>query len=213
MTTGDTDGGHDARLAPVIPLFGDVQGETARSPWHTTWAHDEPARGADGAVEPTEIQQKAEAALLKKLRGRSLSVRESRDFLLGEQASPAEADAVLDTLVRHGYLDDIRLAEQLVYSGTVKKGQGRQAIARALVQRGIPRDVVDAALSDAPDDDAERALDYARHKAGAFREVDRDTALRRLVGQLSRRGYSSHVAMTAARTALEEAARPTVRFE
>jgi regulatory protein len=187
--------------------------EARDSTWHTTWADDAPVRGVDGESEPTDTQIAAEAALLKKLRVRSLSVREARDFLLGEQLSADQADAVLDALVRHGYLDDIRLAEQLVYSGSVKKGQGRQAIARTLAQRGIPRDIVDAALSDAPDDDHERALDYARHKAGAFRGVDRDTALRRLVGQLSRRGYPGQVAMAAARTALDEVARPAVRFE
>jgi regulatory protein len=41
-------------------------------------------------------------------------------------------------------------------------------------------------------------------KARSMSSLDRDTALRRLVGQLSRRGYGGSVAMTAARQALDE---------
>jgi regulatory protein len=64
--------------------------------------------------------------------------------------------------------------------------------------------VADAALAELPDDDADRALDFARTKARSMSSLDRDTALRRLVGQLSRRGYGGSVAMTAARQALDE---------
>ena len=75
---------------------------------------------------------------------------------------------------------------------------------KTLAARGIPRDVADAALEALPDDDAERALEYARSKAGGLRSYDMDTAMRRLMGQLARRGYAGSVASTAARTALTE---------
>ena len=221
MSTDENNGGRADRLAPVIPLFGDdsravVQPVEAspsrRLSWHTTWS-DDAADSAQSEAERSESDAEAEAALLKKLRARSLSVKESRSFLVGEGLTPEAVDAVVGGLLRHGYLDDVRLAEQLVYSGSVRKGQGRQAIARTLTQRGIPRELADAALSETEDDDAERALEFARHKASAFRGIDRETALRRLVGQLSRRGYPGQVAMTAARTALEEISAPRVRFE
>ncbi len=63
----------------------------------------------------------------------------------------------------------------------------------------------------------ERALEYARSKAGGMRRYDEDTAVRRLVGQLSRRGYAGSIALTAARTAWRETQRGSgvgrVRFE
>ena len=77
------------------------------------------------------------------------------------------------------------------------------------------RDVVDAALEALPDDDADRALEYARQKARTMRDLDRDVALRRLSGQLARRGYGAQ-ALDAARRALDELSRPArsgVRFE
>ncbi|MFJ4224868.1 regulatory protein RecX [Microbacterium sp. NPDC089695] len=113
-------------------------------------------------------------------------------------------DDILDDFERRGYVDDAQLAGQLVAAGVERKGQGRVALSRALAQRGIPREIIDAALDELPDDDADRALDYARSKARSLARLDADTALRRLVGQLSRRGYNGAVAMSAAKTALRE---------
>ena len=118
--------------------------------------------------------------------------------------SAAAEDVVADFEAR-GYLDDARLAEQLVYSATSRKGQGRRAISQTLSGRGIPREVVDAALDELPDDEAERALDFARQKARSMGSLDRDAAVRRLHGQLARRGFGGSMAMTAAKQALDEA--------
>ncbi|KZE90180.1 regulatory protein RecX [Microbacterium sp. TNHR37B] len=225
MTDDITDGGQAHHLAPVIPLFHRGRSDE-RAPsrertvndWHTTWTastdDDEVVRGAipQRNEEPSDNVAAAEKSLLKKLRVRSLSVREAGDILRSAGVASDVADAIIDRCLRHGYLDDLRLAEQLVYTATERKGQGRNAIMRTLRQRGIDSAIAEAALSEVVDDDRERALEFARHKARAFRDVDRDTALRRLVGQLTRRGYSGSVAMAAARSALDEAAPTGVRF-
>ncbi|MGK3947909.1 regulatory protein RecX [Microbacterium sp. K2] len=160
-------------------------------------------------IDPSRLRGDAEELLVRKLRTRSLSLSEARMVLGGYEQNAERLDAsaiddVIDDFCRRGYLDDTLLAGQLVTSGIERKGQGRVALSRALSQRGIPRDVIDAALDDVPDDDAERALEYARSKARAMSRLDSDTALRRLVGQLSRRGYNGSIAMTAAKTALTE---------
>ncbi|GGM48219.1 regulatory protein RecX [Microbacterium saperdae] len=168
------------------------------------------------APDPEENRKIAAESLVRKLRTRSLSISEARTVLKTHGLDGAQIDDVLDDFTRRGYLDDAALASQLVESGSQRKGQGRVALSRALAQRGIPRDVVNAALDELPDDDAERALDFARTKARSLSRLDAETALRRLVGQLSRRGYNGSVAMTAAKTALAEATfggRPSgVRF-
>lgn len=301
--TGESGGGprdSDARLAPVIPLFGGReartadastdasvgsaakrfpagqhlgQSETRSSPgseeatnaapqrsgdaglWRSTWDASLPSgrstestsdgtpsdrhpangggspknaprlRALDGAQDdaesvdgpdPEESRKIAAESLVRKLRARSLSISEARTVLKTHGLDGAQIDDVLDEFTRRGYLDDAALASQLVESGTQRKGQGRVALSRALAQRGIPRDVVNAALDELPDDDAERALDFARTKARSLSRLEPETALRRLVGQLSRRGYNGSVAMTAAKSALAEATfggRPTgVRF-
>ena len=127
----------------------------------------------------------------------------------------ADLEGIIDRFVSLGYLDDAALAEQLIDKATSRKAQGRMAIAQGLAQRGIPRDVIDEALDQLPDDEAERALEFARSKARGLEGLDRDTALRRLAGQLARRGYGS-VALSVARRALDETSAPPrhgVRFE
>ena len=209
MSTDSHDGGE--RLAPVIPLFGAAT--TAEPTWRSTWDEDvessSPDASSSAAARVDDDGRSVDAAavenlVLKKLRARPLSDAEVRAVIRGHSLDEQSADALLRGLRRHGYVDDAALAEQLVRAAVERKGQGRQVIAQTLAKRGIPKDVADAALGVLPDDDLERALDFDRGKARSMGRLDRDTALRRLVGQLSRRGYPSPVAVSAARQALED---------
>jgi regulatory protein len=168
----------------------------------------------DAPADPDESRARAEEALVRKLRGKQLSVSEARTVLRDNEVDRDTVEDILDEFQHRGYLDDRTLAQLLVTSGVERKGQGRIALSRALSQRGIPRDVIEEALEELPDDDAERALEYARRKASGMSRLEPDTALRRLLGQLARRGYGGSVAMNAARTALREAGsgRSGVRF-
>ncbi|MEV4687914.1 regulatory protein RecX [Microbacterium sp. LWH3-1.2] len=170
--------------------------------------------GRDGA-DSAGSADAAELGLLKKLRARQLSVSESKTYLGQFELGSEGVEAILHTFLARGYLDDARLAEQLVHAGIDRKGQGRQAISQSLAKRGVPRDIADAALAKLPDDDADRALEFARSKAGSMRGLERDVALRRLAGQLARRGYGGSAALNAARQALDESMRPSgrVRFD
>jgi len=170
---------------------------------------------AGRTAEPAGLDDAAELGLLKKLRARQLSVSEAKAYLGQHELDADSVETILGAFLERGYLDDARLAEQVVHAGVDRKGQGRQAISQSLAKRGVPRDVADAALAELPDDDAERALEFARSKAGSMRGLERDVALRRLAGQLARRGYGGSAALGAARQALDEAMRPSgrVRFE
>lgn len=220
------DAGHEESTAAGVASTGDSapaplvdsRGPSERHPARGAAARSAPRLRAlqphedsadESGADPSKLRVDAEELLVRKLRARSLSLSEARMVLKGYEENGVRLDSgsiddVIDDFCRRGYLDDAVLADQLVMSGIERKGQGRVALSRALSQRGIPRDVIDAALGDVPDDDAERALEYARSKARSTSRLDPDTALRRLVGQLSRRGYNGSVAMTAAKTALAE---------
>ncbi|MDR2998167.1 MAG: recombination regulator RecX [Microbacterium sp.] len=191
-----------------VPARATDEDEPAKAPrlraLRTTSGMD--ADDEESAPDPDRIRSAAEDALVRKLRSHAMSVSEARTVLRTAGLPGEQIDQVIDDFERRKYLDDRTLAGHLVTSGVERKGQGRVALSRALAQRGIPRDIVDEALAELPDDDAERALDYARGKARSMTRLDPDAALRRLVGQLSRRGYGGSVAMNAAKTALREAA-------
>ncbi|MFK4760360.1 regulatory protein RecX [Microbacterium sp. ZW T5_45] len=177
---------------------------------------------AENVLDVETVRQAAEALLVRKLRSRSLSESEARAILRGFDLEghrlPGEGiDDVIDDFCRRGYLDDATLASLLVTSGVERKGQGRTALARLMAQRGIPRETIDAALEDVPDDDYERALEFARSKMRSLGRFDAETAKRRLSGQLARRGYPGGVVSSVLRAVVAEnySARPSsgVRFE
>lgn len=226
--------------APQAPAAG--QADPGAADWHTTWRDlgSRPGENRPAPAKPLEVRQSggvrlvelaesedddepdlekrradAEEHLVKALRRRSLSVSEARRKLRESELDAESIDEIVERLIRLGALDDAALADQLVYTGVERKNQGRRAIAQALSARGIDRAVIDQALEVLPDDDFERALDYARGKASSLLRYDDDTALRRLSGQLARRGYGGGLAMSAARAALDEARRPRsgVRFD
>lgn len=239
MATGH--GGDD--LAPVIPLFPGTPSvapayDDRAAAYDKVAAYDDKAAGfgddlaafdddyddddgvydsgdsAGGLDECTAIERDiADNLLVRKLRTRQLSISEARTVLT-ERPIPAEVrEQIIDDFCRRGYLDDALLAEQIIHTAVERKGQGRRVIAQALAKRGIARDVADAALEQLPDDDAQRALEYARTKAVAMARLDPEVATRRLAGQLARRGYPGSVALTAAKQALTEASGPPgVRF-
>lgn len=189
--SADSEKPHSVKSAPHLRALGGRQA---------------PQNDQEDTPTADEIRVAAEESLVRKLRSRSLSLSEARQVLRGHQLEGGVIDEVIDDFCRRGYLDDVALAGVLVTSGVERKGQGRVALSRALVQRGISRDVIDGALDELPDDDDDRALEFARSKARSMSRLDHDTALRRLVGQLSRRGYNGSVAMKAAKTALRETA-------
>lgn len=168
----------------------------------------EPEPGALTADVPEESEgsaaDDAEELLTRRLRRSALSEREARSFLAQRATEPAVIEATIERFTARGWVDDAVLAEQLIHSATSRKGQGRRAIAQTLQARGIARDIAETALAVLPDDDDDRALEYARSKAHGLRSYDLETAMRRLMGQLARRGYSGSVASNAARTALTE---------
>ena len=104
------------------------------------------------------------------------------------------------------------LAEQLVHAATTRKDMGTRAVRQLLVKRLVSREVIDAVVAELPDDDAERALEFARTKARALTRYDDATATRRLMGMLARRGFGGSSAGQAARAALGRGARVVRRI-
>jgi regulatory protein len=211
MIPRDGDGSESQRgLAPVTYLPGVAPVDEPPPRWAIPLAQADDIRddGDEDEEEPSSADadggHDAEELLARRLRRSALSEREARTFLGQRGVDPSIAEAAVERFTSRGWIDDAVLAEQLIYAGTSRKGQGRRAIAQTLSQRGIARDIADAALAGLPDDDDERAFEYARSKAHGLRSHDLETAMRRLIGQLARRGYSGSVASNAARTALTE---------
>jgi regulatory protein len=169
----------------------------------------DPDTGARGGVEDEPDREAtiaaASATLARSLGRRGLSVAEARGKLRAAGLTAEEAADLVDEFIERGWLDDSVLAEQLVHTATTRQDLGTKAVRQVLQKRMLARDVIDAVIAELPDDDAERALEFATSKARSLVRYDDDTAMRRLMGQLARRGFGGSVAGTAARAALAQA--------
>ncbi|WP_417564850.1 hypothetical protein [Microbacterium sp.] len=90
-------------------------------------------------------------------RGAVRSARERLDRDAIEDASTSSSTVRISTTAP---------ASLLVTSGSERRDRGA-SLWPVRSRSGIPRDVIDDALEDLPDDDAERALEFARSKASA----------------------------------------------
>lgn len=225
-------GGEREHLAPVTFLPGVARvTEPASSGFERSarsrpvtfsedyWAEDEdvpaeqePSSAVEATVpdEPVDrerLRETAATSLVRSLGRRGLSISEATARLRAEGLDDHEVTSVVAEFIERGWLDDAVLAEQLVHSASTRKNMGARAIRQLLMKRQLTREAIDEAIAELPDDDAERALELARTKARALVRYDDETALRRLMGMLARRGFGGSVAGHAARTALADARR------
>lgn len=169
------------------------------------WTEDR-ARAVAEATEALLARDAAERALSR----RALSRRELENRLARRGFGPAAAGAAADAMQRLGLLNEAALAEAVVRGMLARKPAGRRLLSSKLARRGVARPQADEAISRelAGRDLAADALALARQRASRLPAgIEPETAARRLMGLLARRGFEAGVCMTAVRRALKERGR------
>jgi regulatory protein len=142
-------------------------------------------------------------ALAYRLLGvRDRTEREMRDALIAEGIqTPEVIDDIVGTLRRQGYLDDRRLASQFVQYLAKRKPSGPHLVRRKLRHAGVSAEIVEEEIREAlsPEQEREMAEELARRKLATMKGMEhaspkeREQAVRRIHGFLSRRGFSERV--------------------
>lgn len=179
--------------------------------WTDEYSEDDDDEEAEAEFDPAALEN----ALIKKLARRDLSIAEAEQFLEQNGLPAEQLEEWIERNERLGYLDDVRLAENLVDQLRRRKGLGSSSIRQELGRRKINPIVISEALGESDqDDERARALDLAVKRAGQLSSYDEATAERRLTGFLMRKGYPSGVVRDAVKTALAGRKRPSggVRF-
>ncbi|MDX2184373.1 MAG: regulatory protein RecX [Gemmatimonadaceae bacterium] len=118
----------------------------------------------------------------------------------------AEIDAAIEKLTRAGFLDDAAFARNFARSRLSSGKRSTRRVRDELRTKGLGTEMVAEALDEVSADegisDARAAEALARKKAATLRDVDRQTARRRLYGLLARRGFSPDVIARAVGLAL-----------
>jgi regulatory protein len=131
--------------------------------------------------------------------------RSRRELEMGLRRAGFEAGEVETELVRLedvGLVDDEAFARDLAEHHLAVRRSGRRAVESALAAKGVPRQTIQRALEGQDQDESARAGALAADRARRLSSLPPETAYRRLVAFLARRGYQGGVARDAARTAL-----------
>jgi regulatory protein len=142
--------------------------------------------------------QRALDLACKALNRRDRTVIELRGYLEGKLVEPAAIESAIAELEQGGFLDDARFAQRLAEDKRTLERWGSERIERELVRRGVPPDIVAAALAQ---QDREGELDSALALlAEKVREPPADDRARdRAWRMLVRKGYTPELAYDAIR--------------
>jgi regulatory protein len=219
-----SEGKGSGELAPVAYLPGATPGMKRRSPLEGrrtaqdgSTADVVPLRTGQSVEEPDAAveRERAENLLLQRLRGRSLSTAEAMGVLYGTDLAEEEILQVVERFTELHYIDEEKLADQIVHSHHERKGLGRTGVEAEMRRRKILPSVILEKLEELPDDDQERAVELAVKRVQQLERFDDETIDRRLTGFLMRKGYSSSAVRVAVKAALASRGgrgKSTVRF-
>ncbi|HEY6801457.1 MAG TPA: RecX family transcriptional regulator, partial [Agromyces sp.] len=167
--------------------------------------HDRTAAVADEVSTESGAERDAriDRLVVSRLRRSALSIAEVRSVLAEHGLDESEIEEWIERYERLGYLDDARLAEQLVHVNGSRRGRGSGAIMQELSRRGVDAGAARAAVGELdPDIERANALVVAERRARQLTGLDRQTAERRLSAFLQRRGYPGDVVREAVKAAL-----------
>ena len=205
-----TDTPENDTLAPVTYLRrGAPKGQVPAEPDITDADADadvDADADADASLEGVDgngAREHAEKVLLHRLRGRSLSRSEAVTVLRGTDVDSNEIEEIIARFEELQYLDENKLAEQIVHSHHVRKGLGRTGVSVEMRRRGLSADVIAEKLDELPDDETERAIELASTRISQLERFDNQTIDRRLSAFLQRKGYGSQIIRIAVKAAME----------
>lgn len=168
---------------------------------------------ADGSAVFDRTHEEALAPVRKRALGlldqRARSRHELRERLLRAEFAPELVDEVLDSLECASLIDDTYFATEWVRQRAARRGKSAKALDMELRDKGVAAAIRADALAQISEEDEEaQARALAEKKARALKVVPADRAeynkaLRRVVGVLARRGYSSELTVRVARESLD----------
>lgn len=156
---------------------------------------DEPMDPAlDGPSDPESV---ARTIVLDKLSVKARTRSELADALAARDIPDEVAAKVLDRFGEVGLIDDAAFASAWVESRHRSRGLASRALAQELRRKGVDDELARDALGELePEQEADTARALVRRKLPSMRNLERQVAMRRLLGMLARKGYPGGVAMS-----------------
>jgi regulatory protein len=147
----------------------------------------------------------ARALCLRALTGTAKTRAQLAELLAKRGVPDDAATTVLDRFTEVGLIDDTAFARAWVTSRQAGRGLARRALGAELRAKGVDSEVAAAALEEVdPQDEWDAARRLVARRLPSMQRLDRQTAERRLIGMLARKGYGGGLAGYVVREALDE---------
>jgi regulatory protein len=152
-----------------------------------------------------EAADAAKQVLLRRLSHAPRTRKELAKDLKDKDISDEVANIALDRFEEVGLINDQALASNYVSSQHERKGIGKNALRQQLRAKGVSDDVALEAISQISDDqEFQAAFALACKKIRSLQKDDAKTQLRKIVGVLARKGYSSNLAFRVAKEVITD---------
>ena len=152
-----------------------------------------------------EAADAAKQVLLRRLSHAPRTRKELAKDLKDKDISDEVANVALDRFEEVGLINDQALASNYVSSQHERKGLGKNALRQQLRAKGISDDMALEAISQISDDqEFQAAFALACKKIRSLQRDDAKTQLRKIVGVLARKGYSSNLAFRVAKEVIKD---------
>jgi len=152
-----------------------------------------------------EAADAAKQVLLRRLSNAPRTRKELAKDLKDKDISDDVANLALDRFEEVGLINDQALASNYVSSQHERKGLGKNALRQQLRAKGVSDDVALEAVSQISDDqEFQAAFALACKKIRSLQRDDAKTQLRKIVGVLARKGYSSNLAFRVAKEVITD---------
>lgn len=152
-----------------------------------------------------EAADAAKQVLLRRLSHAPRTRKELAKDLKDKDISDEVANVALDRFEEVGLINDQALASNYVSSQHERKGLGKNALRQQLRAKGVSDDVALEAISQISDDqEFQAAFALACKKIRSLQKDDPKTQLRKIVGVLARKGYSSNLAFRVAKEVITD---------
>jgi regulatory protein len=168
--------------------------------------HDLPVPGTPADLTPdADPESVARAIALQRLTAAPRTRAQLADAMARKGVPDEVAEAVLDRFEEVRLVDDEDFARQWVQTRHAGRGLSRRALRHELRERGVAEETVRAAVDEIDADaELETARQLVRRRLPGMGSDDPVRRTRRLIGLLTRKGYSTSLAFRALRDVVGE---------
>jgi len=121
-------------------------------------------------------------------------------YLKGKQVGDEAIANTLEKLKNYGYINDLDFARRFVQSILLSKKEGRRAAEYKLKQKGIPKEMIEDALSDfSEEDETENAQNLYAVLTEKYKNDDERKRRDKIIRYMAQKGYDYDIILSVVR--------------